>query len=113
MATLTERLEEFIRRLGNSPRAKSADEALEQISATLEEVEDELSGIPKKSPPPPPNMPDGRMYPPLADFTIRHADGRVTAQTRGHIIEVGADGGIAIKNKRTGAVDVTKGGTGP
>jgi hypothetical protein len=48
------------------------------------------------------------MYPPLADFTTQHADGGITARTRGHIIEIGADGNIVIKNKRTGAVEFAK-----
>ena len=110
MPTLRERLEEFFRRLGNLPSASSADEAMAQMAAALEEVEDELSGIPKKTPPPPPNMPDGRMYPPLSDFTMRNPDGSITAKTRGHIIQAGADGSISIRSKRTGAVDFAKRG---
>src|SRR5947208_5822895 len=108
MATIQERLDEFFRRLGNSPPAQSADEALDQLSKTLEEVEDALSGIPKKSPPPLPGMSDGRMYPPLPDHTLRDANGGITANTRGHIIEIDAGGRIVIKNKRTGAVEFNK-----
>ena len=89
---------------------KSAEEALEQIATTLDAVEDAWSGVPKKMPPPPPNMPDGRMYPPLADFTVRHADGAITARTRGHIIDIGADGSVAIRSKRTGTIVFARGG---
>jgi hypothetical protein len=110
---IAERLAEFYARLGRLPAARSADEALQQIAQTLGAVEDDLSGIPKKDPPPPPNMPDGRMYPPLADFTMRHPDGSITARTRGHINDLGTDGSLTIRNKRTGAVDFEKGGGRP
>jgi len=40
-----------------------------------------MSGIPRKNPPPAPNMPDGRMYPPLDDFTIRNPDGSIAVTT--------------------------------
>jgi hypothetical protein len=53
-------------------------------------------------------MPDGRMYPPLADNIIRNADGTIIAWTRGHIIEIGADGSLVIRNKRTKAVEFNK-----
>jgi hypothetical protein len=48
------------------------------------------------------------MYPPLPDHIIRHPDGAITARTRGHIVEIGVDGSIVIKNKRTGAVEFNK-----
>ncbi|WP_413199899.1 hypothetical protein, partial [Nostoc piscinale] len=32
----------------------------------------DLSGIPMQNLPPPSNMPDGRMYPPLDDYITRH-----------------------------------------
>jgi hypothetical protein len=108
MSALQDRIKEFYKRLGASPRASTADEALEQLSRTLDEVEDDLSGIPKKSPPPPPGMPDGRMYPPLPDFLTRHPDGSITARTRGHVIEIGSDGGVTIRNKKTGSTEFTK-----
>jgi hypothetical protein len=108
MATIIERLNEFFHRLGNSPRANSAEDALEEIGRTLDAVEDALSGIPKQTPPPPPSMPDGRMYPPLSDNILRRADGTIMAWTRGHIIEIGADGSVVIRNKRTKAVEFNK-----
>ena len=108
MSTIQERLREFYNRLGSTPRANSAESALEELCNTLDEVEDALSGIPKRVPPPPANMPDGRMYPPLADNIIRHANGAITARTRGHVIEIGANGSLLIRNKRTRTVEFHK-----
>lgn len=108
MPTIRERLHEFYRRVGSLARAPSAEEALKQLARVLDDVEDELSGIPKKSPPPPPSVNDGRMYPPLDDFIIRHPDGRITARTRRHRIEIEANGSVTIINERTGAVELSK-----
>jgi hypothetical protein len=108
MKTIQERLDEFFRRLDSSPRAGSAVETLEELGRTLDEVEDAWSGVPKQTPPPPPNMPDGRMYPPLRDNILHHPGGVITALTRGHIIEIGPDGAIVIRNKRTRAVEFRK-----
>src|SRR5262249_356722 len=94
---------EFYRRLAAAPLANSADAALEQLSRILEEVEDELSGIPKQSPPPPPSRPDGRMYPPLADHILRLPNGGIEGRTKGNTDEDRPDGRIVIGNKRTGA----------
>jgi hypothetical protein len=106
--TLEERLEEFYRRLQAASPVDSADDALKQLGRILDEVEDELSGIPKSSPPPAPDVFDGRMYPPLSDFVIHDSDGAISARTRGHIIEIAADGSITITNKRTQAVEFRK-----
>jgi hypothetical protein len=46
MAPRSERLDEFFRRLTVAPSARSFDEAFGQMSRVLNEVEDELSGIP-------------------------------------------------------------------
>jgi len=102
------RLAEFYNRLRNAPRARNAQEALDQIRRTLDQVEDDLSGIPKKDPPPPPNQSDGRMYPPLDDFVVRNPDGSISARTRGHRIHCGADGSITITNIRTNEVEFSK-----
>lgn len=106
--TIAERLKEFFKRLEQQPKATNADEALGQVNRTLTAVEDDLSGVVRKDPPPPPNMPDGRMYPPLADNIVRNADGSITARTRGHTIQCGADGSITITNRKTGNVDFHK-----
>jgi Domain of unknown function (DUF4157) len=107
-ATIRERLAEYYQRLLAKPKAKNAEEGLRQVRGTLDEVEDQLSGVVKKDPPPPPNMSDGRMYPPLDDFVVRHPDGRITATTRGHKIEIGADGEVVIRNKKTGDIELRK-----
>ncbi len=59
-----ERLDEFFRRLVAAPNAGTSDEAMEQLSKILDQLEDELTGIP--------NIPDnwredGRIYPPQQD----------------------------------------------
>ena len=92
----TERLAEFFARLAALPAPRTAEEALAQICSTLDEVEDAFSGVAKKDPPPPMNMPDGRMYPPLADRIIRLADGSIQATTRGHQIEISANGKVTM-----------------
>lgn len=110
--TRTERLTEYFNRLRQQPVSRSADEALVRLSQTLMQVEDELSGIPRQEPPPPPNRPDGRMYPPQADNVRRLPDGSITARTAGHRIEIGAGGSITIRNVRTGEVDFHQPGAG-
>ena len=78
----------------------------------MDEVEDALSGIARREPPPPPNMPDGRMYPPRDDFVVRNADGSILARTTGHTIEIGKDGSIKSLNRRTGAIEFEQPGAG-
>ena len=110
--TRTQRLREYFNHLRQQPASHSAEEALTRLSQTLTQVEDELSGIPKQEPPPPPNRPDGRMYPPQADNVKRLPDGSITARTAGHRIEIGTDGSITIRNIRSGEVDFHQPGTG-
>lgn len=108
--TIRERLDEFYRRLAAQPPSRTADDALERIRTTLNEVEDDLSGVPKAAPPPPPNAPDGRMYPPLDDFVARLADGGLLARTRGHEIVIGANGRITIRLTANGAIEFEQSG---
>jgi len=100
-----ERLREYFHRLGGQPASQTAEEALTRIVRTLEEVEDAHSGIPKSEPPPPMNLPDGRMYPPQADRIVRHRDGSITARTRGHDISIGSQGSITIRSRQTGEIE--------
>jgi hypothetical protein len=109
---IPQRIQEYYRRLREAPNARSAEEGLQQVRDILNKVEDDLSGIPMKNPPPPPKMPDGRMYPPLDDFTTRHPNGSITAESRGHKIKIGADGSITITSKKSEQVEFSKPGAG-
>jgi hypothetical protein len=90
----------------------TAEEALDRLIQTLIEVEDDLSGIPRSDSPPPPKMPDGRMYPPQEDNITRNPDGSISANTRGHTIEIGKDGSITIRDKQTGQIEFQQPGGG-
>jgi hypothetical protein len=103
--SMPERLEEFYRRLATAPPLPSAEDALQQLCTILEDVENELSGIPRQEPPPVPGRSDGRMYPPQPDFTTRHDDGQITAITKNHFIEIAANGEIVIKARRTNEIE--------
>jgi Pretoxin HINT domain len=107
---IPQRLEEYFRRLREAPVAQNAEEGLTQVREILNQVEDDLSGITRQNPPPPINMPDGRMYPPLDDFITRNSDGGIFARSRGHIIEISPQGNIKIIDKRTGDILVDKQG---
>jgi hypothetical protein len=108
--SIASRVAEFYRRLASLPPARSADEAFRQICDTLEQVEDELSGIPKRSPPPPPEASDGRMYPPRDDKIQRAADGSIITETRRQRVEIGTDGSICIRRKKLRVVEFAKPG---
>jgi hypothetical protein len=94
--SLQERLAIYFERLKAAPPATSAQEAIELINKTLDEVEDEYSGIPKN---PNPSLKfDGRMYPVQSDFirpNPNDEDGYIL-RTRGHEIYVYKDGRILI-----------------
>ena len=66
------RLKEFLYRLERLAPARSVHEAYGQIYFLLNEVEDELSGVPYNLSQ---STTDGRMYPPQWDF-MRPAPGR-------------------------------------
>ena len=100
-----ERLLEFYRRLRELPQADSAKSAFQQFCETLDRVEDEWSGIAKQIPTPPLSAPDGRMYCPAEDHILRRADGSLLAMTRGHRIEISANGAERIINKATQIVE--------
>jgi len=106
--SIGDRLKELYRRLHALPQVKCAEAALLQICETLDQVEDEWSGVAKKSPPPGPSESDGRMYGPLPDFTARFEDGSILALTRGHRIIIDAGGAVRIQNKWTGDVEYEK-----
>lgn len=98
------RLEEFSRRLNASPAAGNFEEAWRQITETLNQVEDELSGIANN---PAAWETDGRLYPPQLDreypFT-RHRRVR-RFRTVGHNILIGENGAIQIREWNPNPLD--------
>jgi len=108
--TIAERLAEVYRRLHDLPAARSADEAFQMICDTLEHVEDEFSGIPRRHPPPEPPATDGRMYPPTGTNVVRLASGAILARSRRHSIEVSYQGSIVIRKRSDDTVDFAKSG---
>jgi hypothetical protein len=98
MATLhkNERFALFRQRLLDAPPASSLEEAFATLAATLNAVEDELSGIPNN----PSNWQnDGRMYPPQRDHrrTPRNAPGVVRYRSVGHNTFIAENGSIRIE----------------
>jgi hypothetical protein len=107
-----ERLTKYFHRLGAQRASSTAEEALERVIRTLDEVEDAYSGVSKSEPPPPIGQSDGRMYPPRGDRVILLHCGGIRAQTKGHDIAIGADGGIAITNRATEQIEFQQSGGG-
>ena len=106
--SVRERIDELYRRLSLLERSGTAEGSLRQLCETLDQVEDELSGLPKQTPPPPPSEFDGRMYCPSEDFVARLQDGSILALTRGHRIEIGTNGSLKILSKLTGQPEFEK-----
>lgn len=98
--SLQERLALVYERLDKLPPVHKPAEALEQLAKTLDQVEDEFSGVPKN--PNPGLAPDGRMYSPREDFTDRTADGGLRATTRGNIINIAPNGTMSILSRKSG-----------
>lgn len=103
------RFEEFIRRLRSALPAESAEQALELISSVLNQVEDELSGIPFR---PDQWQDDGRMYPPQSD-SARDVEGRpdlTRYRSRNHDTWIATNGAILIRSHDTGRIALDKTG---
>jgi hypothetical protein len=60
-----QRLTEVYRRLAETPRCSSADDALSELGDVVEQVENALSGVAMPVVTPHPSVTDGRMYRPL------------------------------------------------
>jgi hypothetical protein len=104
------RFAEFIRRLQALPPATSHDEARRQIEETLNQVEDELSGVPFD---PAHWRTDGRMYPPQDDSASDvegHPD-MTSYRSRGHETFVAKNGAFEIRDVQTGEVVLHKPGS--
>jgi len=90
-----ERLLEVFRRLASAPPARSAAEAKALLDATLNAVEDDLTGIPFD---PSAWQTDQRMYPPQED-SRRNVPGRPDVaryRSRSHNTYIGANGAIEV-----------------
>lgn len=106
---LRDRLQIYFERLSALPPAMDAEKALEKVSRTLEEVEDDHSGVIKN--PNPGLVSDGRMYPPRGDKTWKFKDG-IHAVTKGNLIDITPGGTIAIRRRDNGAEVFRKAGDG-
>jgi hypothetical protein len=96
-----ERLSKFRKGVLEAPMPNNPDEAILMINKELDAVEDAWSGIPKDvNAASMPNRNDGRMYGILDEkFVTRHSDGRVTAYTKGHRIEIQLNGRLDFYGK--------------
>lgn len=110
MPTKREWLEEFYKRMRLTPPASTYDEALALIRRIMNEVEDELSGLPM-NPDPPLKSDDGRMYPPKGDLVIE-VPGKPAVKrlrSRRHHIFIGDNGAIEIPSLE-GLIEFSKPG---
>lgn len=99
--TKSTRIREFFRRLNEAPRTSTAEEALDSIIILLNEVEDELTGIPYN---PWKWRTDGRMYAPLPD-RIGPVFGEpklIRALATRHTVYISINGAILIREKNGG-----------
>lgn len=104
-----DRLQEIYRRLAAAPVARSFAEMRSQLDGILNEVEDQLTGIPYE----PDGWPtDGRLYPVQDDNVFAVADHPrvLLLRARRNHIYIGDNGSIEIKNAASGTVEFTKPG---
>ncbi len=89
------RLTEFYDRFQSAPPCANATDALQQLCAILNAVEDEFSGVANQ---PDNHRSDGRMYPPQDD-AAREVDGRselTRYRSRAHNTYISSDGAVLI-----------------
>ncbi len=88
--TKRERFQLFIERLKSAPAADSAKAALALINTTLNDVENELSGVPFA---PEKWQDDGRLYPPQADHAGPEIGGVTEYRSVAHSTFIGGERG--------------------
>ena len=96
MISKAKRLREFLQQLQAAPPATSADEAFDLLAQTLNDVEDEFSGVPYR----PENWrTDGRLYPPQEDSRVKFPERPSLRKYRnkGHYNYIGLNGSIRIE----------------
>jgi hypothetical protein len=101
------RLQEVYRRLAGAPEARTFAEMRRQLDDVLNEVEDQLSGVPYE---PRRWATDGRLYP-VQDDNVYDVEGhpRVTLlRARRSEVYIGDNGAIEIRDAASGAVEFSK-----
>ena len=106
--SMAARLNKIFARVNELPAARTAEEAISQMHKSLDEVENQYSGVPKASNPG--LKSDGRMYPVQADRMVKGPDGTITATSRGHTTIYGPNGSITVYNRAGGFVVFEKSG---
>lgn len=105
----TERLREVYRRLGEAPAARSFDEMRRQLNDILNDVEDQLTGIPYQ---PHRWATDDRLYP-VQDDNVYDVEGHravTLLRARRSAIYIGENGSIEIQGTASGEVHFSKPG---
>ena len=112
-ASKAERLAIILERLRAAPPCKSAEEALELVNATVDAVEDELSGV-AFDPDAAEKLQDGRMYGPHPRYASDYK-GRAELTRYAHTAHdtfIQADGAFLIRLRRPPRVLLSKPGAG-
>ena len=105
---IRERLEVFFERLNALPPFGSHDEALAAIDRVMTAVEDELSGI-ARDPTGMPKFADGRMYPPVPNYSRDCEFPGVTMYVqKRHSTFISATGALFIVDRATGSIAFEK-----
>ena len=82
-------------------------ESFKQLCSCLDEIEDIHSRIEKQDPPPKLKEYDGRMYPPLDDFTHEYPDDSITAivaYSKNHTVYIAPNGARKVVEKITNKI---------
>lgn len=104
-----ERLKKFIDKLSEETPARNEEEALELVSKTLNDIEDEYTTIPYDSES---WMDDGRMYPPQMDARRKTENSKIVRyRNKGHNTYIGTNGSIRIEDIRKNQILLDKPGS--